>query len=196
MPKKQILALVLMSLLASSPFTAAAYSTISPALARDATEDAPEADDQSVRRELELFRDASISLGRAMTIAQNLQTGSRIADIAFDGASGQPVYKVRTFQHDRVLEYTIDARTGELSGNRVLGSLKELSAEDRNNLIALKAVRQELSDAVAVAERAGAGKAISGGLMNKRGKLNFVIVIVSGNQLKQVELEPPRARGR
>jgi uncharacterized membrane protein YkoI len=193
--KGHLFAIVLMSLLASPPFAATASSTVTPALTHDADQNEVEADERSVRRELELFHDASISLVQAMAIVQNLDTGSRIADVALDGTSGQPIYRVKTFQNDRVSEYTIDARSGDLSANRIMSALKELSAEDRDNLIALKAVRQELSDAVVVAEHAASGKAISGGLMNERGKLNFVIVVVSGDRLKQVMLEPPRIRG-
>lgn len=100
-----------------------------------------------------------------MAIVQNLDTGSRIADVDFDGASGRPIYRVKTFQNDRVLEYTIDARTGDLSANRIMSALRGLSEEDRDNLIALKALRQELSDAVVVAEHAASGKAISGGVV-------------------------------
>ena len=40
--------------------------------------------------------------------------------------------------------------------------------EERDNIIGLKAVGQELSDAVAIAEKAAAGKAISGGLVKER----------------------------
>ncbi len=194
--KIQLFALVLTSLLASSPLPATASAAVTPALTQEAGGDGLEADEQLIQREVGLFHDASISLGQAIAIAQKLYAGSRIADIAFDGGSGHPIYRVRVLQNGQVLERTIDARTGDLSGTQIVSTVRKLSAEDRNNLAALAAVRQELSDAVAVAERAGAGKAISGGLMNKRGRLNFVIVIVSGNQLKQVELEPPKIRGR
>jgi len=37
-----------------------------------------------------------------------------------------------------------------------------------NNIIALKSVGQELSEAVAIAEKAAAGKAISGGLVKEK----------------------------
>jgi hypothetical protein len=46
-------------------------------------------------------------------------------------------------------------------------------------------------DAVRVAERSITGKAISAGLIEEKSKLNFVVVIASGNDLKQVLLEPP-----
>ena len=44
-----------------------------------------------------------------------------------------------------------------------------------------------------VAEDNTSGKALSGGLMNEAGKLNFVIVVLFGTKLKQVMLEPPSA---
>ena len=57
----------------------------------------------------------------------------------------------------------------------------------------MKSVEQELSDAVRIAEKAAEGSALAGGLMKQDGKLNFVIVIASGDRLKEVMLEPPRA---
>ena len=71
--------------------------------------------------------------------------------------------------------------------------MSELNLEDRLNLIAMQSVRQELADAVFVAEDNTSGKALSGGLMNEAGKLIFVIVVLSGTNLKQVMLEPPSA---
>jgi hypothetical protein len=53
-----------------------------------------------------------------------------------------------------------------------------------------------LADAVRVAEQAASGKAISGGLIRERGRLNFAIVVMSGSDLKEVILEPPGAAGR
>jgi hypothetical protein len=40
-------------------------------------------------------------------------------------------------------------------------------------------------------EKAASGKALGGGLINEDGKLNFVVVVVSDDRLKQVMLEPP-----
>ena len=54
-----------------------------------------------------------------------------------------------------------------------------------------KSVEFELSDAVRIAEKAAEGSALAGGLMNQDGKLNFVVVIASGDRLKEVMLEPP-----
>ncbi len=47
-----------------------------------------------------------------------------------------------------------------------------------------------------VAEKAGSGKALGGGLVRLNGRLNFVVVVVSGDSLKEVMLEPPKAGRR
>ena len=142
-----------------------------------------------VRRLLAQFRAAELSLSRAMTIAEDLHKGSRTARISFEASLG---YRVRTVMNDTVWDNTIDATTGRPTGEETVSSLNQLSDEDRSNIGALSSTKQELSDAVAVAERAAAGRAIGGGLMIEGGKLNFVVVVVSEDQLKQVMLEPPR----
>jgi uncharacterized membrane protein YkoI len=140
-----------------------------------------------------LFRGAEVSLRQALKIADSLHPGPRIADVSFDGGSGSSVYRVKTFRQDRIWADTIDAKTGQVAGNATVSSMSELKLEDRLNLIAMQSVRQELADAVFVAEDNTSGKALSGGLMNEAGKLNFVIVVLSGNKLNQVMLEPPSA---
>jgi uncharacterized membrane protein YkoI len=149
--------------------------------------------DEAISRELELFRGAEISLRQALKIAGTLHPGSRIVDVSFDGGSGSPVYRVKTFRRDRIWEDTIDAKTGQVASNPAVSSMSELNLEDRLNLIAMQSVRQELADAVFVAEDNTSGRALSCGLVNEAGKLIFVIVVLYGTNLKQVMLEPPTA---
>jgi uncharacterized membrane protein YkoI len=156
-------------------------------------ETAVDSDTIDVRRLLAQFRAAELSLSQAMTIAEDLHKSSRTARVSFEGSAG---YRVRTVRNDTVWDNTIDAATGRATGQETVSSLNQLSEEDRSNIRALRFVKQELSDAVAVAEKAAAGKAIGGGLMIDGRKLSFVVVVVSEDQLKQVMLEPPRiARG-
>jgi uncharacterized membrane protein YkoI len=195
MPNKQRFAVILLSLLALAPPYA-----IPPTSAMQAAQEGGAEDErihqETVSRELAAFRAAQLSLREAMGIAEKLHTGSRTADISFDGASGSPVYRVKTVQHDRLWEHAIDARTGNAIGTETASHLNDLNPDDRNNVMALRTVRQELSDAVIIAEQVASGKAIGGSLMDDNGKLNFVIVVVSGSSdLKQVVLEPPQARG-
>lgn len=195
MSHKHLFAVILLSFLALAPPHAMARSLAMPAATQEGDEE--DALQQAVNRELEAFRAAQVTLGQAMGIAEKLHIGSRTADISFDGASGSPVYRVKTVLENRLWEDAIDAKTGDAIGTGTVSHLKDLGSEDRNNLIALRTVRQELSDAVLIAERAASGKAIGGGLTNDNGKLNFVVVVVSGSSgLKQVVLEPPKASGR
>jgi hypothetical protein len=100
---------------------------------------------------------------------------------------------VRTVKNKEIWENVIDVRTGRTAGPETTWSLNELEMDERDNINALKLVKQELSDAVAIAEKAAAGKAISGGLVKEGDQLNFVVVVLSDEHVKEVFFEPPRA---
>ncbi|UPJ65938.1 PepSY domain-containing protein [Bradyrhizobium sp. 191] len=191
----QLLAIALPALLFAAPSRAIVTADTPTALHNDIDGDA-EADRQAVTREIERFRSSSITISQAMAIAEARHAGATTADVSFDGASVVPVYRVKTLHNDRIWRHTINAATGELVGGEAALPLTELDNEDRSNLAALGAIRHRLADAVRVAERAASGKAISGGLVRERGRLNFAIVVISGDDLKEVILEPPGARAR
>ncbi|MBP0113415.1 MULTISPECIES: PepSY domain-containing protein [Bradyrhizobium] len=149
-----------------------------------------ETEDVAIRRVLSEFRTIRVPLSRAMAIAEHLHDGSKTADISFE-VDNAPLYRVRTIRNEHVWENAIDANTGNVTGKELTSSLKELDREDLAKMLALKWIKQELSDAVQVAERAAAGSALAGGLIRQDGKLNFVIVVAAGDHLKEVLLEPP-----
>jgi uncharacterized membrane protein YkoI len=190
------LALALSSALLAAPAHAIATSNDAPTTFRNDADDGAVSDQQAVNRELELFRGSAVSMIQAMAIAEALHAGATTADVSFDGASDSPVYRVKTLHNDRVWHHAIDATTGKIVGGEAALPLKELDAEDRSNLAALRTIRHRLADAIRVAEQAASGKAISGGLIRERGRLNFAIVVMSGSDLKEVILEPPGAAGR
>jgi uncharacterized membrane protein YkoI len=150
-----------------------------------------DAEEAAIRRLLEQFRTIKIPLSQAVAIAEHLHDGSRTADVSFE-ISGPPIYRVRTVRNERIWENVIDATTGSVTEREVSSSLRELDREDLGNIIALKSVEQELSDAVRIAEKAAEGSALAGGLMKQDGQLNFVVVIANGDRLKEVMLEPPK----
>jgi uncharacterized membrane protein YkoI len=193
---RQLLAIVLVAIMLPAPVYAIAPSADEPASIPNEAGDSAASDQQAVNRELALFRGSAISLSQAMAIAEALHAGATTADISFDGASASPVYRVKTLHNDRVWHHAIDAGTGKIVGGEAALPLKELDAEDRSNLAALRTIRHRLADAIRVAEQAASGKAISGGLIRERGRLNFAIVVMSGSDLKEVILEPPGAAGR
>lgn len=180
----------------ASPAHAVTRADVATAPSDSAADEATDFDPAKVQRELDSFRVAPVSLSRAMAIAEARHAGSTTADVSFEGKSDPAFYRVKTVANGRVWEHTISAMSGELIGDETVSLLTNLGAEDRGNLAVLRTLRQRLSDAVRVAERTTSGKAISGGLMRERGKLNFVIVVVAGSDLKQVILEPPGARIR
>jgi len=188
----RLFAIALPALLLAAPAQAIVTTGTPTALHSDTDGDA-EADRQAVSREIERFRGSPISISQAMAIAESRHAGATTADVSFDGASGVPVYRVKTLHNDRIWRHTINAATGELVGGEAALPLAELDHDDRSNLAALGAIRHRLADAVRVAEQAASGKAISGGLVRERGRLNFAIVVISGDDLKEVILEPPGA---
>ena len=190
-----LLAATLSAMLIAVPAQAVVISGTPTALPSD-TDGNAEADRQAVSREIERFRSSTISISQAMAIAEGRHSGATTADVSFDGGSGVPVYRVKTLHNDRIWRHTINASTGELVGGEAALPLAELDHEDRDNLAALGAIRHRLADAVRVAERAASGKAISGGLVRERGRLNFAIVVISGDDLKEVILEPPGSRAK
>jgi hypothetical protein len=93
-------------------------------------------------------------------------------DVGFDGGSGLPVYRVKSFRLDRIWADTIDAKTGRLTGNATMSSTG-LSLDDRLNLIAIRSVRQELADAVLVAEENTSGKALQRRIEERSWQVEF-----------------------
>ena len=47
-----------------------------------------------------------------------------------------------------------------------------------------------------IAEKAASGKAISGAMVKEGDQLNFLVVVLSDDHLKEVFLEPPRAAAK
>jgi uncharacterized membrane protein YkoI len=155
---------------------------------------ANEPDTAPIERELAAFRASTIRLPDALGIAKQLSADALVADVSFDNQSGKPRYRIRTLVGDRLEERLIDATTGKPDGDRQDYAVNELNKSDRDNLAALRSIGPTMSDAVRVAERSAAGQAVSGGLAKQDGRLNYVIVVLSGDDLKQVVLEPPQAR--
>ena len=191
MSKQRLLAIIVLSAtFAATGATADVTHTPLDAANRGVTAQR-DAEDAAIHRLLEQFRVIKIPLSQAVAIAEHLHDGSRTAEVSFE-TSDPPVYRVRTIKNERMWENVIDANIGSVTEREISSSLKELDREDLAKIIALESVEQELSDAVRIAEKAAEGSALAGGLMKQEGKLNFVVVIASGDRLKEVTLEPPR----
>jgi uncharacterized membrane protein YkoI len=190
MSKKQLLAVIVWSAtLATGAMADVAHAPLDAANRSVAAQ--RDAEETVIHRLLEQFRTIKIPLSEAVAIAEHLHSGSRTADVSFE-LSSPSVYRVRTVKDERIWENVIDANTGSVTEKEISSSLRELDGDNLDNIIALKSVKQELLDAVRIAEKAAAGSALAGGLMKQDGKLNFVVVIASSDGLKEVMLEPPR----
>ncbi|CCE00508.1 conserved hypothetical protein [Bradyrhizobium sp. STM 3809] len=178
----------------------AARATVDDASATQAPTDTPSVYDpalsqEAINREIDRFRRSEVSLHQALRIAEKIHPGSKTADISFEGGLDVPVYKVRTLRSGQIWEFDIDSSTAKVLNSVLFSTMDGLSETDRNSLAALNGVTLKMSDAIRIAERSAAGRAISGGLISKDGKLAFIVVVVSGKDLKQVTLEPtPRRR--
>lgn len=190
MSKQHLFALIMWSATLTATVAVADVQTSADADSRSASAQS-QAEEAAIQRVLSEFRTIRVPLSRAMAIAERLHDGSKTADISFE-IDGPPVYRVRTIRNEHVWENAIDANSGSITGKEMTSSLKELNREDLANILALKWIKPELSDAVQVAEKAAAGSALAGGLIRQDGKLNFVIVVASGDHLKEVLLEPPK----
>ncbi|MGJ4928884.1 PepSY domain-containing protein [Bradyrhizobium sp. HKCCYLS2038] len=198
MRSKLLLSLMLSCWTALTPAAAMARVTdIQP----PSTTEAPSATDPALSQatidlELDRFRRTEVSLHQALRVAEKLHPGSKTADISFEGGLGAPVYKVRTLLKGQIWESDIDCATAKVLSSVLFSTVQGLNEGDRTSLAALNGIALRMSDAIRIAERSAAGKAISGGLITKDGKLAFIIVVVSGKDLKQVTLEPTSLRRR
>ncbi|MGY3489493.1 putative membrane protein YkoI [Bradyrhizobium sp. USDA 4011] len=191
MSKKRLLAIIVLSATFAATGTRADVTHSPLDAAKSGVAAQGYADEAAIRRLIEQFRTIKIQLSQAVAIAEHLHDGSRPVDVSFE-ISGPAIYRVRTVRNERIWENVVDANTGNVTEKEISSSLKELDREDLGKIIALKSVEQELSDAVRIAEKATEGSALAGGLIKQDGKLNFVVVIASGDRLKEVTLEPPR----
>jgi len=136
-----------------------------------------------------------MSLTQAIAIAERLHPGSRTAAVTFE-ISERPGYRVRTVRDKKIWENIVDVITGRAIGPETSLSMRDLEVDERDNIVALRSVGQALSEAIAIAEKAAAGKAISGGLVKEQDQINFVVVVLSEDRVKEVFLEPARSSSK
>jgi hypothetical protein len=193
---KHVLAglLLVASILVSSE-AVAAVNTDSVGAPRQSGAGHQEKNERPDERLVAQFRAAPLSLSQAIAVAERLHLGSRTAAVTFE-ISDRPGFRVRTVRNRQIWENVVDVITGRTIGLETSLSMSDLEVDERDNIMALKSVDQELSEAIAVAEKATAGKAISGGLVKEKDQVNFVVLVLSEDRVKEVYLDPPRAASR
>ncbi len=147
----------------------------------------------SLQHELDAFPRARITVCDGIALVEKRIAGSKVVDISFDGRKGRLIYHVKSVHNGKIWKGRIDAETGDIidSGNST--PLDRFPSGDRRNIADLDAAKISLSDAVAIAETYGSGKAISAGLNESNGHFVLLIVVVSDGQLKAVSIDPSNA---
>ena len=174
----------------TTPITAGATADMpKPASASQNDNEADHVHD-TTHRLFELSRMAQVSLRDAIAVAESRHDGSA-HECRSASTVGFPPLSGEDGRNDLIWENTIDAKTGRITGVE-RDPFQKRSTEDLRNIKALKHVTQEMSEAVLIAEIIVSGMAIAGCLADDCVTLSFVVLVVSGDRLKQVILEVDR----
>ena len=131
-----------------------------------------------------------ISLAEAIKIAANRHKDAKVVDVIFDSQSGQPAYKVETYQDNNVWEGAVDAWTGQIIDDGTTTPVSKLDEEDQLELAGLQKASIDLSAATALAEERGSGKAISAGLEEANGRIVYEVTIVNQGAATKYFVDP------
>jgi uncharacterized membrane protein YkoI len=180
-----------------SAFTSALVTTLflsaAPVLAAPQERPSAAADQEITSTsapDLRAFAKAKVSIASAIAIAIKHVNGSKVIDVSFNGSNGKPVYKVKTYQNSSVWEGLIDAQSGQVIGEGKSTQESQLDEEDKAELAGLQQAATTLEQAVNTAERRVAGKAISAGLEETKGKVVFEIMIVKSGSVQKIVIDP------
>ena len=157
--------------------------------------DGQESRELSIEQEIEAFKRSSISAREAIATAEKHFSGAKVVDISFNVQGTTSFYKVKVYHQEQIWDARIDATTNAIT-IEAKTPLSSLDMEDRSRVKDLKKAGLDLSDAVAVAEKYGSGKAIGGGLDRSGGKLVFLVVVFSKDHLKEISVDPTDRRKR
>ncbi len=183
---KRIAQFSLLLLLATIPLPAMA-NPISDISAASAAKE--EEQSSAHRAELAAFDRVTVSAQDGVAAVEQHLGGATVVDISFDGGRDAPVYHVKAYQRDKLWSGSVDAATR----NVVLDDsmpIAKMDRDDRRNVADVARAGFNLSEVITIAEKHGAGKAVSAGLSRTDGKLVFVVVVVSDGALKEVSVSP------
>jgi hypothetical protein len=146
----------------------------------------------SSEREAARLHTSEITLSRAIDIAMQQRTTARIVDVSFDATSGPPIFRILTTSGSRIDEDHVNASTGKIEASSIFSEMAQLDEVDRQNVRSLLRSNVNLSDAVRIAEMKTSGIAVGAGLLSLNGRLQFGVVVLCGDHLTQVILDPPQ----
>ena len=140
----------------------------------------PEASaEHASKARLTAFKQAEISLGNAISIAESM-IGGIVIDANFQISNGRPAYVVKIslgWDHS-VWQGMIDAQTGKVIGKGKTIPEDQLDQKDRSDLAGLHEWYASLAEAVVTAEYSGGGRPISASLKERNGQIIFEVTVV------------------
>jgi uncharacterized membrane protein YkoI len=156
-----------------------------------------ESENAAILQEIKVFANVPVSVREAITIAERRMPGTLVVDVSFDGRSDDLVYKIRAYRANETWNGTIDASTGKLVGDGIVTPGSSLGTNDKFELDYFRTAGLGLSDAVEIAEKSAAGKAVSAGLGDVDGELSFLVVVVAADgSLKEVSIAAGQQQNR
>jgi uncharacterized membrane protein YkoI len=168
-------------LLSTTPVLAAQLSA--PAAVQE-TKAAPS------KADLQALDHVKVPITGAISAAAKHANGSKVIDASFDTGNGKPIYKVKTYQSNAVWEGIVDAQSGQIIGVGTITQESQLDQEDKAELAGLQQATTTLAQAVDIAERRGAGKAISAGLEETNGKIVYEVHVMKNGSIQKVVIDP------
>jgi uncharacterized membrane protein YkoI len=183
--KKAILPSVLSVLLLSvAPLVATPLSKSAPAAGQGFVTEQPNT------KQVELFRQAKLTLLDAITAAKN-RGGGKLMDVSFDASAGRTVYRVKTYQNNEVWKAAVDAQSGQFVDAGTITPEGLLDEEDKAELAGLQQATVTLAQAVDTAERSIGGNAVNAGLEEANGEVFYEITVIQKTgSIKKVTVNP------
>lgn len=122
--------------------------------------------------------------------------GARVYDVALNDQGGAPFFELKSLKDGKVWDTVVDVKTRQIVSSMAVMPTTDLQGDDRRNVEAFERSRMPLIEAIGIAEKYGAGRAVSAGLHITDGKLVIVVDVVSNGALKEIQVEPDKRPAR
>ena len=160
---------------------ALAFCTV-PALAATAA--------QANRPDVADFQHAKISLEEAVAAAEK-QSGGRVTDASYQEMNGKSGYAVTALAAGKMRELWVDPQSGQVTPRPTTSTAEaNQQALDKAEFSDLHGAKTTLSQAIAMAEQHGSGKAIGAGIEKRNDKIGYNVQLLRDGKLSTVWVDP------
>jgi uncharacterized membrane protein YkoI len=139
----------------------------------------------------------SLSSGTDLVAMVERRLGdARVYDIALNDQGGAPFFEIKAIKDGQVWDTVVDVKTRRIVSSMAVMPVADLQGDDKRNVEAFERSRMPLTEAIGIAEKYGAGRAVSAGLHITDGRLVIVVDVVSDGALKEIQVEPDKRPAR